>query len=133
MKYYWINLENADIRRNNILKDFSDNNITNHYRVNAYPSPIKHKRHYENACCRSHIQAMTHFLLDTNDEYGLICEDDLTFELKNRLLRNDPARRSQSFPPTHRRRRARGLPSESPRYCPYWRGHGSRSFRPRPA
>ena len=25
---------------------------------------------------------MTHFLLDTNDEYGLICEDDLTFELK---------------------------------------------------
>ena len=82
MKYYWINLENADIRRNNILKDFSDNNITNHYRVNAYPSPIKHKRHYENACCRSHIQAMTHFLLDTNDEYGLICEDDLTFELK---------------------------------------------------
>ena len=52
MKYYWINLENADIRRNNILKDFSDNNITNHYRVNAYPSPIKHKRHYENACCR---------------------------------------------------------------------------------
>jgi len=82
MKYYWINLENADIRRNNILKEFSDNNITNHYRVNAYTSPIKNKRHYENACCRSHIQAMTHFLLDTNDEYGLICEDDLTFELK---------------------------------------------------
>ena len=82
MKYYWINLENADIRRNNILKEFSDNNITNHYRVNAYPSPIKNKIHYENACCRSHIQAMTHFLLDTNDEYGLICEDDLTFELK---------------------------------------------------
>ncbi len=25
---------------------------------------------------------MTHFLLNTNDEYGLICEDDLTFELK---------------------------------------------------
>ena len=82
MKYYWINLENADIRRNNILKEFSDNNITNHYRVNAYTSPIKNKRHYENACYRSHIQAMTHFLLDTNDEYGLICEDDLTFELK---------------------------------------------------
>lgn len=82
MKYFWINLESAETRKTNILKDFSDNNITDHYRVNAYPSPIKNKRHYENACCRSHIQAMTHFLLNTNDEYGLICEDDLTFELK---------------------------------------------------
>lgn len=82
MKYFWINLESAETRRNNLLKAFSDNNITDHYRVNAYPSPVKDKRHYENACCRSHIQAMTHFLLDTNDEYCLICEDDLTFELK---------------------------------------------------
>ena len=82
MKYFWINLENAETRRNNMLKEFADNNITDHYRVNAYPSPIKNKRYYENACCRSHIQAMTHFLLNTNDEYGLICEDDLTFELK---------------------------------------------------
>ena len=82
MKYFWINLDGAETRRTNLLKEFADNNITEHYRVNAYLSTIKNKRQYENACCRSHIQAMTHFLLNTNDEYGLICEDDLTFELK---------------------------------------------------
>jgi GR25 family glycosyltransferase involved in LPS biosynthesis len=82
MKYFWINLHSAHTRRNKILKEFADNNITEHYRVNAYPSIDDSKRSKESACCRSHIQAMTHFLLNTNDEYALICEDDLTFELK---------------------------------------------------
>ncbi len=82
MKYFWINLDSAENRRNNMLKEFADNGVTDHYRVKAYPSPEKNKRYYENACCRSHLQAVTHFLLDTNDEYALICEDDLTFELK---------------------------------------------------
>lgn len=82
MKYFWINLDSAESRRNTLLKAFTENNITDHYRVNAYLSPEKTKSGYENACSRSHIQAITHFLLDTNDEYALICEDDLTFELK---------------------------------------------------
>ena len=82
MRYFWINLENAEARRNNILKEFANNNITEHYRVNAYPSINDTKRSKESACCRSHLQAMVHFLLNTNDEYALICEDDLTFEFK---------------------------------------------------
>lgn len=82
MKYFWINLENSVSRRINLLKEFADNNITEHYRVNAYLSVDDTKRAKESACCRSHLQALTHFLLNTNDEYALICEDDLTFELK---------------------------------------------------
>ena len=82
MKYFWINLENAVSRRINLLKEFADNNITEHYRVNAYHSVDDTKRAKESACCRSHLQALTHFLLNTNDKYALICEDDLTFELK---------------------------------------------------
>jgi GR25 family glycosyltransferase involved in LPS biosynthesis len=82
MKYFWINLENSVSRRINLLKEFADNNITEHYRVNAYLSVDDTKSAKESACCRSHLQALTHFLLNTNDEYALICEDDLTFELK---------------------------------------------------
>ncbi len=82
MKYFWINIDTAKNRRNNMLRQFKENNIKDHYRVNAYLSPVKEKRLYENACCRSHLQAVAHFLLDTNDPYALICEDDLTFELK---------------------------------------------------
>lgn len=82
MKYFWINLDSAVERRSNMLKQFEENEIIDHFRVSAYPSPVHTKRMYENACCRSHLQAICHFLLDTNDEYALICEDDLTFELK---------------------------------------------------
>lgn len=81
MKYFWINLEKAERRRNNLLRQFEDNNIE-HYRVNAYLSPNDNKSSKESACIRSHIQAIFHFVLDTHDEYALICEDDLTFEFK---------------------------------------------------
>jgi len=81
MKYFWINLDSALHRREMIEKEFTDNNIE-HTRVIAYQSPNKTKIGYENACTRSHIQAIMHYLLTTNDEYALICEDDTTFELK---------------------------------------------------
>jgi hypothetical protein len=71
MKYFWINIDTAKNRRNNMLRQFKENNIKDHYRVNAYLSPVKEKRLYENACCRSHLQAVAHFLLDTNDPYAL--------------------------------------------------------------
>ena len=80
--YYWINLDSAKNRYNNMLTQFKENNITNHVRVSAYPSINSTKRLKENACCRSHLQAVMHFLLNSNDPYALICEDDLTFELK---------------------------------------------------
>ena len=82
MKYFWINLDKAVTRRNNMLLTFKQNNITDHYRVNAYLAKSQFKGDKENACTRSHIQALFHFVFETNDEYALICEDDLTFELK---------------------------------------------------
>jgi hypothetical protein len=80
--YYWINLDSAKSRYNNMISEFEKNGITNHTRIPAYPSIGETKRLKENACCRSHLQAVMHFLLKSNDPYALICEDDLTFELK---------------------------------------------------
>lgn len=82
MKYFWINLDNAETRREKLLNEFKEHGVTEHFRVSAYLSPKDPKRYKENACARSHIQAITHFLLNTNDECALICEDDLTFECK---------------------------------------------------
>lgn len=81
MRFFWINLDSAVHRRETIEKEFTYNNIE-HTRVTAYQSPNKTKNGYESACTRSHIQAIMHYLLTTNDEYALICEDDTTFELK---------------------------------------------------
>lgn len=80
MKYYWINLDNAEDRRKKILKEFKDNGVE-HYRVNAYKGG-DNKWAREMACVRSHIQAMFHFVMDSNDDFALICEDDLTFDFK---------------------------------------------------
>ena len=82
IRYYWINLDSAKSRYNNMISEFEKNGITNHTRISAYPSIGETKRLKENACCRSHLQAVMHFLLNSNDPYALICEDDLTFELK---------------------------------------------------
>lgn len=82
--YYWINTKLCVQRYKNMLKEFSNNNITNHYRVEAYDcldisNPSKYD--YEQACVHSHIKAIETFL---NSEYNIaiICEDDMTFELK---------------------------------------------------
>ena len=71
MKYFWINLENSVSRRINLLKEFADNNITEHYRVNAYLGVDDTKRAKESACCRSHLQALTHFLLNHVLDYKI--------------------------------------------------------------
>ena len=85
MKYYYINLENAKKRRENIEKQFKENNASFH-RVEAFLyNDINHgneKIAKENACCRSHIKAIYEFVMNSCDDYGIICEDDLTFELK---------------------------------------------------
>ena len=88
MKYYWINLDSAEKRRENILKEFAENNVE-HVRIPAYTpfsgtgiNNADDKFFLENACVRSHVQAIFHFLMNSTDPYGLICEDDLTFDLK---------------------------------------------------
>ena len=83
--YYWINIDSATKRKDKMLNEFKNNNITNHHRISAClpPENNKVKRMKENACCRSHLKALSTFLFNSNDEYALICEDDLTFEFKS--------------------------------------------------
>ena len=85
MKYYYINLENATNRREQIESQFKENNVLFH-RVDAFLyNNNEHRTEKiakENACCRSHIKAIFEFIMNSNDDYALICEDDLSFELK---------------------------------------------------
>jgi len=87
MKYYYINLENALDRRTQIELQFQQNDISfNRVEAFLYNNNNNHiktiKGNKENACIRSHIKAIFEFIMNSNDEYAIICEDDLTFELK---------------------------------------------------
>ena len=84
MKFFWINLDTSPGRKANMLREFKENGIRDedHYRIEAYHSFKDTRPDRENACIRSHIQAIFHFLMDTRDEVAIICEDDLTFEYK---------------------------------------------------
>ena len=64
IRYYWINLDSAKSRYNNMISEFNNNGITNHTRIPAYPRIGETKRLKENACCRSHLQAVMHILLN---------------------------------------------------------------------
>jgi len=84
MKYYYINLDSAIERRVQIEKQFTDNNVE-FQRVEAilYDENNKNtKLAREIACHKSHIKAIYEFVNNSNDEYAVICEDDLTFEYK---------------------------------------------------
>ena len=91
MKYYYINLENDANRREQIESQFKENNVLFH-RVDAFLyNNNEHRTEKiakENACCRSHIKAIFEFIMNSNDDYALICEDDLSFELKKYWIRN---------------------------------------------
>tara|TARA_Y100000389_G_scaffold84558_1_gene81217 strand:- start:7315 stop:8004 length:690 start_codon:yes stop_codon:yes gene_type:complete len=86
MKYFFINLEDAVERKEKCENEFHNNNVEG-VRVRAveckpsdFPSSIKNAK--ENACFRSHIKAMRQFVNTTDDEYAMICEDDITFDFK---------------------------------------------------
>ena len=68
MKFFWINLDISETRRNNMIKQFNEENIDN-YRIEAYHPLIdastRNSNGAENACIRSHIQAIFHFLMNT--------------------------------------------------------------------
>lgn len=77
--FYWINLDKAVTRRNNIEKLFNKYNI-NHVRIPAVQGgPLEKDKAI--ACTTSHVKAIKTFF-DTNDEVGIICEDDITMEYK---------------------------------------------------
>lgn len=77
--FYWINLDKAKERRDKLITNFNLYKIKNK-RVDAILGGPKH-RDKEIACLRSHIKAIQTFY-DSNDDVGIICEDDLSFEYK---------------------------------------------------
>lgn len=89
MKYFYINLECANERRVQLESEFFKNACKFH-RVEAitYTQCLPEKRNpntlknaKETACHRSHMKAIKEFI-DSNDEYGIICEDDLVHDYK---------------------------------------------------
>ena len=86
MKYYYINLNTATERREQLEIEFTNNNIDEFIRVDALPysnyitinGSLKNAK--ETACHRSHIKAINEFITNSTDDYAIICEDDLVFE-----------------------------------------------------
>lgn len=77
--FYWINLDKAVERRNNMIQLFNKHNIKN-VRIDAIlGGPTESKKAI--ACTSSHIKAIKTFL-KSDDYVGIICEDDLTMEYK---------------------------------------------------
>jgi hypothetical protein len=86
MKYYYINLETATERREQLKNEFTNNNVNEFIRVDAIPYSnytnmggcLKNAK--ETACHRSHLKAISEFINNSTDDYAIICEDDLVFE-----------------------------------------------------
>lgn len=75
--FYWINLDKAMTRNNNMKNLFKKYNINN-IRIPAIQGgPLEKDKAI--ACTSSHVKAIKTFY-DTGDDIGIICEDDLTME-----------------------------------------------------
>lgn len=81
MRYYFINLDTATSRREKIIKEFEEHHVA-YRRVNAINSEHNNKCSREAACHRSHMKAIQDFVENSDDDYGIICEDDLVFDYK---------------------------------------------------
>jgi hypothetical protein len=80
--FYYINL-NKDIEKNkNMLKILLENNIINEKRIEAIDGKsqnvcINGLSFSEHGCTLSHLEALKHFCNNSNNEYAIICEDDI--------------------------------------------------------
>ena len=81
MKFLYINCKENPKRRQNIENEFKKHNV-NFERISAITpdtlNPVK--RQLEICCLKSHIKAMKHFIDNVEDDYVIICEDDMSFE-----------------------------------------------------
>ena len=89
---YVINLEKRKDRKEVLLKSFNDFGITNYHFIDAvdastedlYKSLHQDKllktKYVELACTLSHFKAIQFWLENSDSEYALIMEDDLSFE-----------------------------------------------------
>ena len=89
---YWLNLDSDVERRVYMEKQFEYWEVENHTRIAGYdgreddvsdnlkgvfPDNITQN---ELGCCMSHLKAIKHFYENTDDEYCIIAEDDVSFE-----------------------------------------------------
>lgn len=92
-KIYWINLDSDTQRCEYMEKQFKYWEIDNHTRISGYdareddvsehlkgriPDNVSQN---ELGCCMSHLKAIRHFYDNTDDEYCLILEDDVNFDI----------------------------------------------------
>jgi len=89
---YWLNLESDTRRREYMEEQFEYWGVTNHTRISGYDGRDGDATDYlkgiipenvsqnELGCCMSHLKAIKHFYENTDDDYCLILEDDVSFE-----------------------------------------------------
>ena len=90
---YWLNLD-ADVERREYMEDQFDYwQVKNHTRISGYDGreddvsdQLKGRipdmvNQGELGCCMSHLKAIKEFYENSEDEYCIIAEDDISFEL----------------------------------------------------
>ena len=90
---YWLNLD-ADVERRDYMEDqFEYWQVKNHTRIAGYDGRDSDPSEYlkgripdmvspgELGCCMSHLKAIKEFYENSDDEYCIIAEDDISFEL----------------------------------------------------
>ena len=90
---YWLNLDADENRRFYMEEQFKYWQIENHIRIAGYDAreddPSEHLKGRvpdsvspaELGCCMSHLKAIKHFYEETDDEYCMIVEDDVSFDI----------------------------------------------------
>ena len=90
---YWLNLDADDNRRQYMEQQFEYWQITNHTRISGFDGREDDVAYHlkgkvpdnitsgELGCCLSHIKAIKHFYEETNDDYCMIVEDDVSFDI----------------------------------------------------
>ena len=90
---YWLNLDADTHRRDYMESQFRYWEIENHTRISGYDAreddPSQHLKGRvpdnvspaELGCCMSHLKAIKHFYEETDDDYCLILEDDVNFDI----------------------------------------------------
>lgn len=90
---YWLNLDADEQRRIYMEAQFKYWEITNHTRISGFDGRTDDCAYHlkgrvpdnitpgELGCCLSHLKAIKHFYEETDDEYCMIVEDDVSFDI----------------------------------------------------
>jgi GR25 family glycosyltransferase involved in LPS biosynthesis len=90
---YWLNLDADESRRQYMEQQFDYWEITNHTRISGFDGRDDDVAYHlkgrvpdnvtpgELGCCLSHLKAIKHFYEETDDDYCMIVEDDVNFDI----------------------------------------------------